>query len=564
MDRNSILAILLVFLIWTSWMSFQAPPQKQGESPSHVAEKSEKNENPQLNSNENLPLENPKIETSKRIAKKFSPESERILENEFLKVVIGSTGGQIKSLLLKKYRESLNKKSPPINLISNEGDEEPFGLRLNSLGEDLIVLGFREKGFDPEKKEVVYEFLDRDFLGKHSVKIEKTYRLEPHSYNLHSQIRIINIGNRILREQPGITWNKWLGEPPRRKMFSPPPDLWQSMALLAGNKLVKMDAKDSESVSGSISWASLGSRYFLMAIFPLWEGGSKFVSQEKSLKSGKELENTLWASQLKLAPGESVKLTYKIFAGPKELALLEGEGSHLNRALDLGFFEFFALLLLKILKFSYSLVGNWGLAIIFLTVLIKIVLFPLSHKSFKSMKEMQKIQPLLKELREKFKDDKEQLNMQTLKVMKEHKVNPLGGCLPMLIQLPIWFALYKVLYSSIELRHAPFYFWIQDLSAKDPYYITPILLGVSMFVQQRFSPKPPDPMQAKMMMFMPLMFSFIMLGLPSGLVIYIFCNTFLSILQQAYINRSLDGKPLLSFAGLKGQNLSINQNQNKS
>ena len=159
------------------------------------------------------------------------------------------------------------------------------------------------------------------------------------------------------------------------------------------------------------------------------------------------------------------------------------------------------------------------------------------------MKEMQRIQPLLNDIREKYKDNREQLNLQMMKIMKEHKVNPLGGCLPMVVQMPIYFALYQVLYRSIELRHAPFYGWIQDLSVRDPIFIWPVVLGVAMFLQQKLSPKPADPFQAKMMNLMPIMFTAMMFPLPSGLVIYIFFNTSISVAQQWYIHKKL-GHPV--------------------
>jgi len=193
--------------------------------------------------------------------------------------------------------------------------------------------------------------------------------------------------------------------------------------------------------------------------------------------------------------------------------------------------------MLWLLKFFYNLIHNYGVAIILLTIVIKLILYPLTHKSFKSMKEMQKIQPKITALREKYKDNKEMLNKEIMTLYRTQKVNPLGGCLPMLLQIPVFFALYKVLLDSIELRHAPFIFWIQDLSAKDPYYITPILMGASMFIQQKMTPQVGDPTQAKLMLMLPIVFTFMFLNFPSGLVIYWLVNNLLSIAQQFYINK---------------------------
>jgi YidC/Oxa1 family membrane protein insertase len=191
---------------------------------------------------------------------------------------------------------------------------------------------------------------------------------------------------------------------------------------------------------------------------------------------------------------------------------------------------------MKVLRFIYSYTHNYGVAIILITVLIKIIFFPLSQKSFRSMNEMKKVQPYIKIIQERYKDDKAMLNQEMMKVYKEHKVNPLGGCMPMLLQVPVFIALYNALLVSIELRGAPFMLWIQDLSEKDPYYVTPILMGASMFVQQKMTPTMGDPLQAKMMQFLPLIFTFMFLNFPVGLVIYWLVNNVLTIAQQYYMN----------------------------
>ncbi len=181
--------------------------------------------------------------------------------------------------------------------------------------------------------------------------------------------------------------------------------------------------------------------------------------------------------------------------------------------------------------------GNYGVAIILLTVVIKALFYPLTNKSFKSMKDMQKIQPQMKILQERYKNDKQKLNQELIRMYKENKVNPVGGCLPMVFQIPVFFALYRLLMVSIELRKAPFFWWIKDLSEMDPYYISPILMGISMFIQQKVSPAPADPTQAKMMMIMPIVFTFFFLNFPTGLVIYWLVNNILSIAQQYLINK---------------------------
>ena len=232
------------------------------------------------------------------------------------------------------------------------------------------------------------------------------------------------------------------------------------------------------------------------------------------------------------------------YAGTKELEILEEKGNHLVRMIDYGWFgNKFAFLvkpLLKVLAYFYGVTQNYGWSIIFLTIIIKLLFFPLTHKSFKSMKGMTKIQPYVKVIQERNKDDRKQMNEELLELYKKHKVNPVGGCLPMLLQIPVFIALYHALFFSIELRGAPFIGWITDLSVADPYYVTPVLMGITMFLQQRMTPSIGDPMQQKIMMFLPIVFTFLFVSFPAGLVIYWTVNNMLTISQQYYIYKVLD------------------------
>ena len=218
----------------------------------------------------------------------------------------------------------------------------------------------------------------------------------------------------------------------------------------------------------------------------------------------------------------------------------------MNEAVNYGIFSFLCLPMLWLLKVFFGLVGNWGVAIIFLTVVVKVILLPLTQKSMKSMKAMSKLKPMMDELKKKYGDDKQRLNQEMMNLYKVHKINPMGGCFPMLLQMPIWIALYRMLYSSVELYQTPFIpGWISDLSYRDPYFIMPIVLGIAMFLQQKLSPTTADSQQAKMMMYaMPVFFTFIMLYLPAGLVLYIFVNSILSIGHQLLYNRMVDKREL--------------------
>ena len=201
--------------------------------------------------------------------------------------------------------------------------------------------------------------------------------------------------------------------------------------------------------------------------------------------------------------------------------------------------KWLSIALLFFIKFLHQYISNYGVAIILLTIMIKLIFWPLGNISYRSMKEMQKLQPKIEELKEKYKNDKNKIGQETMALYRSHKVNPMSGCLPILIQIPVFIGLYNTLLYAIELRHSPFFWWIQDLSAKDPYYITPIIMGATQFIQQKMTPTVGDPMQAKIMLLMPIVFTFIFLNFPAGLVIYWLLNNVLSIGQQVYINRKL-------------------------
>jgi YidC/Oxa1 family membrane protein insertase len=259
-------------------------------------------------------------------------------------------------------------------------------------------------------------------------------------------------------------------------------------------------------------------------------------------------ESIVTSPQFTVNPGQSVTVTHRLFVGPKDIDVLKEQGNSLEQSLDLGWFTVIAKPLMYTLKFFYKYVGNYGIAIIIITVILKALFFPLTHKSYKSMKGMQKIQPEMTKLREKYKDDRDAMNKAVMELYREHKVNPMGGCLPMVVQIPVFFALYKSLMFSIELRHAPFLLWITDLAGPDnlfgqllhiPFVIgpLPILMGISMFVQQKMTPSQMDPMQQKMMLALPVVFTFMFLSFPSGLVLYWLVNNVLTIGQQMYINK---------------------------
>jgi len=293
-------------------------------------------------------------------------------------------------------------------------------------------------------------------------------------------------------------------------------------------------ANVSRAVKGG--WLAFQQRYFLGAWVPNQHQAQHYYSRV----NGDIYTLGFVGPQLKVASGDQLRTRTTLYAGPEMADRLAVVAPHLDLTVDYGWLWALSVSIFWIMKHIYNFFGNWGIAIILVTLLIKLIFYKLSEKSYRSMAKMRKLSPQLQTLKERYGDDRQRMSQATMELYRREKVNPLGGCLPMLIQIPFFFALYYVLIESVELRQAPFMLWIQDLSAKDPYYILPLLMGASMYFQQKLNPAPPDPIQARMMNLMPVMFTALFLTFPSGLVLYWLTNNCLSILQQWYIMRRVD------------------------
>lgn len=284
-------------------------------------------------------------------------------------------------------------------------------------------------------------------------------------------------------------------------------------------------------------WLAMVQHYFVTAWIPQ-QGSPRDYYMEK-------LGSQLYRIGIKLpaqtvAPQTTGKVSVQLYAGPQEQDKLASVAPGFDLVVDYGMLTVIAAPLFWVLEWCYKLVGNWGWAIILLTVVLKLLFFPLSATSYKSMARMKNVAPKLAKLKETHGDDKERLNREMMELYKREQINPLGGCLPILVQIPVFIALYWVLLGSVEMRNAPFIGYITDLSVKDPYFILPIVMGLTMVLQTRLNPAPPDPMQAKLMMLMPIMFTGMFLFFPSGLVLYWIVNNVLSIAQQWQINRAIE------------------------
>lgn len=304
-----------------------------------------------------------------------------------------------------------------------------------------------------------------------------------------------------------------------------------------------MDDQKEFKVTEEGGWVSMVQHYFISAWIPDPKSTNNY--HLRVLTNAQQSDKNLYlfgftSNAIEVAPNSQSSIKANFYAGPKDTESLEKISPYLDLTVDYGWLWMIAKPLFWLLKFIHGFVGNWGLAIIGLTVAVKAVFFHLSATSYKSMAKMRKLTPKMLELKERYGDDRQKMSQETMKLYQTEKVNPLGGCLPMLIQMPVFLALYWVLMESVELRHAPFYLWINDLSVLDPYFVLPIIYGITMWFMQKLNPQPTDPMQARVMQMLPIIFTFMFLWFPAGLVLYWVTNNTLSMLQQYIITKQID------------------------
>lgn len=299
-------------------------------------------------------------------------------------------------------------------------------------------------------------------------------------------------------------------------------------------------AKSNLNTDSTGGWVAMQQHYFLSAWVP--DASSKNVIYTRSADNNYTIG--VVSSPITIKPGDSKTIGAKLYVGPEITHVLQTIAPGLDLTVDYGWLWFLSSALFAVMKAIHGVVGNWGWSIVLVTLLIKLAFYRLSASSYRSMAGMRQLQPKLQALRERYGDDKAKMSQATMELYRQEKVNPLGGCLPILVQIPVFIALYWVLLESVELRQAPFILWINDLAAADPYHILPIIMGGTMLIQQRLNPAPPDPMQAKIMMFLPVLFTVLFWNFPAGLVLYWIVNNTLSILQQWHITRKYsDDKP---------------------
>ncbi|HEX9948775.1 MAG TPA: membrane protein insertase YidC [Thermodesulfobacteriota bacterium] len=359
--------------------------------------------------------------------------------------------------------------------------------------------------------------------------IDKRFTLYPDTYRMDMEVVISTPANRgSIQDTLGLGWAAAIPKTDKKYGFFGP--IYYTDGGFKQIKPKKIGG--AETVVQGIDWFGMEEDYFLALIYPSTKGTNLEIK-----RTPENVINSTQLNPLALSPGANGRVSYTLFLGPKVSHLLSQITPTATKAARYGWLHVLAVPIVWLLNFSNTLTGNYGLDIILLAIVLKVVFTPLTHKSQEQMKEMQKLQPEVKRLQQKYKDDKQALNREVMELYKRRKVNPLGGCLPLLLQMPVFFALYQAFLGAIELRHAPFILWIRDLADKDPTYISPLLMGATMFVQQKMTTVSADPTQMKMMSLMPIFFTFIFLNFPSGLVLYWLVTNILSIGHQYYINK---------------------------
>jgi YidC/Oxa1 family membrane protein insertase len=466
------------------------------------------------------------------------------VETDLYTVTLTTAGGRISSFTLRDFRSTKAPGSPPLDLIvPGDQSELPLGLELRgarvwSDGRSVYESSAPDRLSVTGTQEATVEL--RSGAGGPQIVKRLTFRGNAYPIDLRVETPAATALQAELAApgpdgQPAgaaLVWSKTL------RHEADAGGIYEQAASLIDGKLVLRPLSkltEPENLTGAIAWAGFEDHYFLSAVAP----------QRATLVAlrprGDAIETKIVTSRQDAGP---LAVDYTLFLGPKESGVLEAAGHDFQRALNLGWFGPISLFLLWLLNLSHRVTGNYGVDIILLTILVKIAFWPLTQKSFQSMREMQKLQPEMAKLREKYKDDPKQMNAEIMELYKRHKVNPLGGCLPMILQIPVFFGLYQALSSTIQLRHAPFVGWITDLSAPERLMmfgygvpVLTILLGISMFVQQKMAPPAGDPTQQRIMMLMPIVFTYMFIGFPAGLTLYWLTNNVLTIAQQYFVVR---------------------------
>ena len=554
MEKRTLLAFVLSLAVLVFWELYfglyrmpEPPPQQESAPMSTPAPATEPKVAPGITS-ESLPpqaLPEGRLTSVEQNFKKWTVAS------SLFDMDIAAPGARINSFRLEKFRTEVNPDSPPMELVPTQATGY-FPLAVDLLQHPDWQLSTRSytspapaRWSFPEEGQPQSLSFSTEIPGK--VQLTKTFTFLPDKYDMDVEVRVKNLSDDKLTDQMGISFYYQPYGATTEDSYN-----LSRLALYAKGSLSTFAIKDlvekPEIFKPPFDWVGYENNYFIQALIPLEEQGYQVVPRILDEKKG--FIQLVYLTDLFIIDGQQEKsFKMRLYMGPKATSRLEQAGHHLPQAIDYGWFTVLAKPCFTVLEWLYKYTHNYGIAIILITIMIKIVFWPLTQKSYQSMQVMKKIQPKIAAVREKYKDDREKLNQELMGVYKTYKVNPLGGCLPMVLQIPVFFALYRMLYGAVELRHEPFMFWINDLTAPDrlnigfpiPYLggipVLTILMGISMFFQQKMTPSGGDPRQEKLMLMMPVVFTVFFVNFPSGLVLYWLVNNILSIAQQYWINR---------------------------
>ncbi|MBC7362324.1 MAG: membrane protein insertase YidC [Candidatus Aminicenantes bacterium] len=555
MERRLILAIFLSFLILFLYQLVFIKPQKITPTPPEQAAAVQKaeapKESPEAQETKALTAESQTAVSGEVVA--AEKEETLTVDTPLYTAVWSNKGGVLKSWKLKHHLKRLpTKKEPekePLDLVPETAEKTglyPFSLKLDEpeLTEKINSVLYRVKAgkliVEPDQKSsLIFEYSDGN-----TVKVRKEFIFNGQDYNFELKMRVEISGKEV---DPLILWGpgiSTLSPEELKQKFSAN----RGAVFLANKKVLRLQEKkirlESEATRyAGLDWAGYEENYFA-ALFILDPVRSQAFAYRIDLAEPQADGKTAVVPYFYLAFSRPMEA----YIGPKEYDRLAAYGHQTKKIINFGFFGGMAELLLIATKYFHKFFPNWGLAIVIMTFIIKILFFPLTYSSTKSMAKMQEIQPKIRALRAKYKrakqdmEQRRQMNEELMRLYKEHGINPASGCLPLLIQLPVFWGFFRMLVVAVEFRQSPFVFWIKDLSVRDPYYITPILMGVTQYISQKMTPSTADPAQQKMMLLMPFIFTIFFLNFQAGLVLYWLTNNVLQIAQQAIMNRMMARK----------------------
>jgi YidC/Oxa1 family membrane protein insertase len=472
------------------------------------------------------------------------------VHTDVLEIKIDLDGGDVVGAALKDYPKTLEDPTDPFVLlernamrtyVAQSGLVGPDGIDQNQraryrASQDV----YTQSGGTP--LEVVIDYAD----AESSLRVSKHFDFEPGSHTIGVRYTITNLATEAAQLTPFVQLKRDSSPAPAASGAGMGMQPFLGSALTQPDqRFTKFDfedmAEDPFRADLPGGWIAMLQHYFVSAWVPDPDNTYRFRTRQT--QSGDNIIGYTGPAVV-IGPRETANISNQLYVGPKNQSVLADLATHLDLVVDYGWLWWIGLPLFWLLTMIQSVVINWGVAIIILTLLVKLAFFQLSAAGYKSMARMRKVQPRILAIREEYANDKAKQSQAMMELYKKEKINPLGGCFPILVQMPVFIALYWVLMESVELRQAPFALWIEDLSVMDPYFVLPILMGASMYYMQRLNPAPPDPMQAKIMQWMPIVFTFFFLWFPAGLVLYWLCNNLLSMGQQYLINRRIESGAL--------------------